>query len=47
LIGPAAVATIFPVDVTDPNNPVPQVPWLMIALVVAGVSALYAFGGHR
>lgn len=47
LIGPSAVATLFPVDVTDPNNPQPQVPWLMIALIIAGVSALYAFGGRR
>lgn len=47
LIGPAAVAALFPVDVTDPNNPVTQIPWLLIGIVVVGFSVFYAYGGKH
>jgi len=45
LIGPAAVQALFPVDVTDPNNPVPQIPWLLIGLIVLGGAVL--MGGRH
>lgn len=36
MLGPSTVQALFPVDVTDPNNPVPTVPWLLIGLIFSG-----------
>ncbi len=48
LFGPGFVATLFPVDVSDPNNPTPTVPWLMIGLgMLAGGFLLNAVRGRR
>lgn len=42
LLGAGTVSALFPMDVSDPNNPKATVPWLMIALGIGGVVALTA-----
>jgi hypothetical protein len=49
LFGPSFTNLLFPMDVSDPNNPQPQTPWLLY--IGAGLLGVFAFsqitGGRR